>query len=222
MQIHQPSATENPVLDAWLERLTHQLSKPYATWLADMSGEAAAAFDLNSQDLTGVNDVVIADAGNIGSVNDTDAIAISATGIIDFTAQSGVTAYLSANQDVNPGTAVIIEFDSEEGGDHQSEFNTGTYTWTADAAGTYQVSLIVALAEALADAKILQARIYKNNSKYLQGISHSTVAAAAASGVSTRMVLAATDTISGYIYHNHTEAREISAGYSKLTIAKIA
>jgi len=56
MQIQQPPRTDNPELDVWLERLAHQLSMTWAEWLAKMSGEAAAAFDMNTQKIVGVVD----------------------------------------------------------------------------------------------------------------------------------------------------------------------
>lgn len=59
--------------------------------MAALSGHAAAAFAMNAQNLTGVGTIgcgtitstgnlIIADAGNIGSTSDTDAIAIAAGG----------------------------------------------------------------------------------------------------------------------------------------------
>jgi len=220
MQIQRPPKTGNPVLDAWLERLTYQLSKPYATWLADMSGEAAAAFDLNSQDLTGVNDVVIADAGNIGSVNDTDAIAISAAGVLGFSGQSGCSVYLSADQDIPNGELTTIEFDTEED-DVQSEFNTGTYTFTTGTTGIYQISMVIVTKESMADGEQLQIRLYKNAGIYTRIIEHNTVNTIISAALSVRMPLSATDTLHLVVYHDHTEARQLDLRYCRFSIAKI-
>ncbi|MCP3684640.1 MAG: hypothetical protein GY861_18390 [bacterium] len=67
--------------------------REYSEVLGDLSGEATGAFSFNSQALTSVGaigcgtvtstgNLVIADAGTIGSASDTDAIAISAGGVV--------------------------------------------------------------------------------------------------------------------------------------------
>jgi hypothetical protein len=73
--------------------------RSYAETLADLSGQATGAFSWNSQNLsaigtigcgtiTSTGNLVIADAGNIGSASDTDAIAISAGGVVTLTVQN--------------------------------------------------------------------------------------------------------------------------------------
>lgn len=114
-----------------------------AAILALLSGDAGAAFAWNGQNLTSVGtigcgtitstgNVVIADAGNIGSTSDTDAIAISSAGVLNFSGQSGCLCTLSANQDIKNSTYVRVRFDTEAY-DIQNEFNHTTVSGTADA-----------------------------------------------------------------------------------------
>jgi hypothetical protein len=73
--------------------------RSYAETLADLSGQATGAFSWNSQNLSAVGTIgcgtitstgnlVIADAGTIGSASDTDAISISAGGVVTLTVQN--------------------------------------------------------------------------------------------------------------------------------------
>ncbi len=58
MKLYSPPKTDNPLLDVWLERLVKEFSDP-AIILADLSGHAAATFDFNSQNVTGVANLVV-------------------------------------------------------------------------------------------------------------------------------------------------------------------
>lgn len=58
--------------------------------MGDLSGQASAPFSFNSQNLTSVGTIAcssltVADAGTIGSASDTDAMTISAGGVVGFT-----------------------------------------------------------------------------------------------------------------------------------------
>ncbi len=84
-----------------------------ANVLADLSGDAGAAFSWNSQNLSSVGTIgcgtitstgnlIIADAGNIGSATDTDAIAIASDGKTTFTQD------LKVNEDIIIGDTKYI------------------------------------------------------------------------------------------------------------------
>ena len=90
------------------------------------------ASDSTSGDLTAAN-LIVGDAGNIGSASDTDAIAISAAGILTFSGQPAVHAYSSIDQVVpQSGTAQPrILLDTEEY-DIRTEFDTTNGSGTAE------------------------------------------------------------------------------------------
>jgi hypothetical protein len=75
-------------------------SKTFAEVLADLSGQAGAGFDFNSQVVT-VEDLIIADGGNIGSASDPDAIAIASGGEVTLSQQLLLLDVLNAGEDVD-------------------------------------------------------------------------------------------------------------------------
>jgi hypothetical protein len=92
--------------------------------------------------------LVVADAGNIGSASDTDAMAISSGGVVNFTQTPTLSdkslvntpaflAKMSANQDVSDATNTKVTFDTEVF-DTDSKYDHSTnYRFTPAVAGTY-------------------------------------------------------------------------------------
>jgi len=92
--------------------------------------------------------VTIADAGNIGSTSDTDAMAISSGGVVNFTQTPTLLdkslvntpsflAKMSGNQNVTDATDTKIQFDTEVY-DTDSKYDHSTnYRFTPGVAGTY-------------------------------------------------------------------------------------
>jgi len=96
MQIHQPSATKNPVLDAWLERLTHQLSyedmnKFYPN--AEAVDHGAASKERNRT----VKDMV----DSIGT-------SLSATIILRHNTSGNTTTYTLTTSETTPSNITVI------------------------------------------------------------------------------------------------------------------
>ena len=81
-------------------------------------------------------------------------------GIITFSGQSAVSVYLSLDQGILDGIAEIVEFDTVVY-DTQNEFNTGTYTFTAKAAGIYSVKFQIHF-QGGAAGDFLLVKLYQN------------------------------------------------------------
>lgn len=121
--------------------------------------------------------------------------------------------YLSGAQSV-PNTAVTtLEFDTESY-DPGSNFNTGTYTFTAPIAGYYYICLVIDMV--MADQKNLVGQVNKNAGTV---ISRGSIGSSGA--VDTTVIcptvsyLAATDTIIGQAYHNNGGANNALADAQK-------
>jgi len=74
--------------------------RSFAEVLADLSGQAGAAFDFNAQDVT-VADLIIADGGLIGSASDLDAISIAAGGEVTLSQTLILSDVVNAGADVD-------------------------------------------------------------------------------------------------------------------------
>lgn len=190
-----------------------------ASAMAALSGHAAAAFSFNGQNISAGN-ITIPDAGTIGSASDTDAIAISSTGVLTFSGQSGCSVYLSADQDVPTASVTTLQFDSEDY-DIQSEFNTGTYTYTASTAGKYIVALCAYTAEALNNGNALVIIIKKNAAEWGRTALRPGSNGVTGSLITIGMDLAANDTVTAEVYHTFGANREFDADYCRMTINKI-
>lgn len=109
------------------------------------SGDSFIQFDINTtgEFRIGVDD----DASDqfkisIGSALGTnDAMRVDANGIFTYPLQSGFLATATANQNnaTGDGTTAIVQYNSEII-DQNSDYNTGTYTFTAPVTGLYQLS----------------------------------------------------------------------------------
>lgn len=123
--------------------------------------------------------------------------------------QSRVLVYLGSNQSIpSGGTATQIEFDTEVY-DGASEFNTGTYRFTASEAGYYHVSAMVRIyLGATLNAQIF---LKKNGTVIAQGTEHQTDYYAAV-GLSTDTYLAANDYLELFINHSNASSRTIYSG----------
>lgn len=148
-------------------------------------------------------------------------VSSDAAGIIELAHQSGFKAYMGSDQDITQNTVTTVQFDTEED-DIQSEFNTGTYTFTASNAGKYQVSVSIYYLENLVDGKVADVRVLKNGALYAYYSFQAPGVMNPALGLSLRMPLAANDYISIQVNHTHTEARKLYGIYSHFSAGKIA
>jgi hypothetical protein len=166
--------------------------------------------------------IIIPNASNVGSVGDTDAIAISAAGILAFSGQSGIEINLSANQDIPNSVWTQVIFD-EEIEDIQNEHNTTTGYFTATTAGRYLVGVLIVFAENISDGLWGGAAVYKNDALHLYLIkSYVSVASNPIACGMIKMTLAASDTLKIMVFHGHTEARQILADYCRFYVHKLA
>lgn len=101
--------------------------RTYANVLSDLSGQAGAAFSWNSQNLTSVGtlgcgvltsgNIIIPDAGNIGSTSDTDAVAIAAGGEVTLSQ----TLVLSDVIDAGTSTGKFLVLDGSNNVDYRTD-----------------------------------------------------------------------------------------------------
>ena len=122
--------------------------------------------------------LVIADGGNIGSASDTDAMAISSGGVVNFTQIPTVSsiqltnapafeAQVTSNQAISDNTATKVTFNNEIL-DTDSKYDHSTnYRFTPTVAGKYFVYLCLSV-NALDSSELqnMYAFIYKNGSQY--------------------------------------------------------
>lgn len=103
--------------------------------LQDYTSNAPTISDTGDMNVDGnvdCDNVVIADAGNIGSASAIDAIAINAAGVLTLAKQSRARAYPSADQSIHESAYTYIILDTEDF-DEQNEFTTSTTDSTATA-----------------------------------------------------------------------------------------
>lgn len=150
----------------------------------------------------------------------------TAAGVITFPYQSGCRVTLSGNQTISGGAWYEVEFDTE-GWDIQNEFNTGTYRFTANEPGYYQVNLGVYIGSVGADKNMITA-IYKNGVAAVYGPTiYLSIAGDALGGVSDIVYLnGSTDYIHAYAYHSNApgDTKEIDSGSAGtfMSIQKVA
>ena len=132
--------------------------------------------------------------------------------------QSGCKVHMDGNETIVGGDSEIAKLDVEDW-DIQSEYNVGTYKFTAEKAGKYLVIFHVTY-EVTADGDSIFALIYVNDAlaEYARveasGLNKQTVA------ISTMFDIAATDTISFY-YLNSDNNDTIDADNTFAVIQKI-
>ena len=109
---------------------------PTTKYITGANLKAAILAYLAGETVT-IKNLIIDDAGNIGSASDTDAIAIAAAGILTFSGQSSAKAYIGTEQKVPNATLVPPILDTESW-DIQNEFDSTVVRDTAEAgtAGT--------------------------------------------------------------------------------------
>ena len=115
-----------------------------------VSHPSSNALEATSGTFTG--NIIIPDAGNIGSASDTDAMAISSGGVVNFTQIPTVSsiqltnapafeAQLSSNQTISDNTSTKVNFATEIF-DTDSKYDSSTnYRFTPTVAGKYFVYL---------------------------------------------------------------------------------
>ena len=130
-----PSSGTNNIFVCYLFRTVATVDHPSTSALQATSG-------------TFTGNVVIPDSGNIGSASDTDAMAISSGGVVNFTQTPTLSdkslvntpaflAKMSANQDITSATDTKMQFDTEVY-DTDSKYDHSTnYRFTPTVAGTY-------------------------------------------------------------------------------------
>lgn len=104
----------------------------------DIEDDSIINQDLTSDASPTFANIKIADAGNIGSASDTDAIAISADGIITMNAQPAVRANVNTSQTNVTGDNTAYNITGPfwtEITDQNADFSNGTFT--APVTGTY-------------------------------------------------------------------------------------
>lgn len=121
---------------------------------------------------------------------------------------SKARAYLGTNQAIASASEDIVKLDTENY-DIDSEFNTGTYKFTATATGYYLAIGSVSWISTEVD-KQYTIRIYKNNSSYVTASQESSYATTMVVKVSDIIPLTAGDTLS--LYAIHTGAGSINMG----------
>jgi len=195
-------------------------------------GVANGAVAFNSQALTGVGaigcgtitstgNVVIANAGNVGSVGDTDAIAITAVGILTFSGQSGCHITLDTAHGLNAGVERVIKFDLEVT-DVQSEYVAATGRFTAMESGTYLIHTSL-LFEVAADLDVLRIRIKVNDTTVREHRCNASATFRATVLLGALVDLAATDYVEIWAENaSNDDTITDTAECSWLTIAKVA
>jgi hypothetical protein len=146
-------------------------------------------------------------------------------GIVTLSKQSGVSVSMSADQDIPSGSITTVQFDTEEAGagsDEQNEFNTGTYTFTADSDGVYEVHINLVSNETLTDQKFIAAYVNKNAAIYTYRRCYMAATDNVECGLSVRIPLAANDTVIAQVYHNHGSNRELLGASCRFGIQKVA
>ena len=124
--------------------------------------------------LTATN-VTIADAGNIGSTSDTDAMAISSGGVVNFTQTPTLVtktltntpsfkAYLGSNQSQTQNSITQVVYDTELY-DSDNTYNTSNGRFTPAVEGKYFVNASIGFDGADANGRI-RVYLYKNGSSY--------------------------------------------------------
>ena len=116
---------------------------------------------------TFTGNIIIPNAGNIGSASDTDAIAISSGGVVNFTQTPTVNsisvtnapafeAKLSSNQSFSDNTSTKVTFDTEEFDEGGCYDHSTNYRFTPNVAGKYHVYLSLCV-NSLGDAQLANA-----------------------------------------------------------------
>ena len=124
----------------------------------------------SSQNTTLAGNLVIPNAGTIGSASDTDAIAISSAGIVTKSAHPAFFA-TGANNDWNDniavGTNIVLDHTKHNQGSHYST-STGKFTAPINGVYSFQFGAYVknASGTALMTARLNDANINYNNSAY--------------------------------------------------------
>jgi len=126
-----------------------------------------------------------------------DGIDIVDGGIVSVAMQSGCRVYMNGDQTILANVSEIAEFDVEDW-DVQTEFNTGTYTFTAREAGKYWV-FFQASFNVTADQDRLVVYIYKNAGIEKRCRLPASGVTPQTPNVSAILDLSANDTISFYI-----------------------
>lgn len=135
---------------------------------------------------------------------------------------SHVRAYLNQAQDnITTDSWVKVNLNGETY-DTNSEFNTGTYTYTASTAGTYMVVGQVTFTNTVAD-KIYWVAIYLNGALVSESINQSSVASSLTINVTDVIDLAATDTLELYCRHSSGASTPdlVQGAYTFMAIKKL-
>ena len=191
------------------------------TLLLDGVNSNGGAFPFTtSGPITFTQNLIIPDAGNIGSVSDTDAIEISAAGILTFSGQSGCTVFLSANEAIAASVVEQIQFDGEEYDTRTEHDGAGTFTVTE--AGIYLVTSNVTF-QGGAPGERQWVKIYVNGAGVREVHRTTPTTHTQALPIASCFTLAATDTIEIWVENgvNDVIIGDANGVYTWLSIAKI-
>jgi hypothetical protein len=142
-------------------------------------------------------------------------------GIIDIPSQSSCSVYMGTDQDVAATTFTTMAFDTELY-DIQGEFNTSTYYFTAQKAGTYLSILTFLMKETITDSKHMQIRLDKNNVNIAYNVIYVPGTVSPVGQLVFPISLDANDTLRARTYHDYTEARQMSGALCFFTIIKLS
>ena len=139
----------------------------------DTGSQALTALSVTGATTSGT--LKVSDGGTIGSASDTDAMAISSGGVVNFTQTPTLLdktltntpaflAKMSANQDITSATDTKIQFDTEVY-DTDSKYDHSTnYRFTPQTAGKYYIYAGARANVAPSTLSKMQMNIYKNGS----------------------------------------------------------
>ena len=163
-----------------------QLSDTGAIWCENIGGESSMAIGENSYLATdgaykylttdeassyiqsnGIHSFKVAVSGTAdAAITWTDALTIDSAGNVTLPAQPAFNVNLSTSQnDIATGAWTTVLFNNERF-DQGSNFNTGTYTFTAPVTGKYQLDVSLRLENVDAAAGYYEVRIATSNKDY--------------------------------------------------------
>lgn len=152
--------------------------------------------------------------------------------VAEYQRPSRARATVGTTHNAASGAFTVVAYDTEDY-DELSEYNTGTYTFTAKSPGVYNVTASVLIADAAGDltaAEYATLAIYRDSTQFSRLDRYQEIAAPAGTaknlflGGSDNVPLTAGQTINIRVYHNVGAALSIIDnvnGYSHLAIHRL-
>lgn len=129
--------------------------------------------------------------------------------------ESACRVYRSSTQSISHDTTTTVQFDTESY-DRNTEYNTSTYTFTANRDGLYKIEYCWSLA-GLAANKYGDGNILVNGGSVCRSVRESIGSGVDTVGIcSTTYYLSGSATVSFSIYHNHGSSRDLNANPSSV------